>query len=52
MKTVARDFAVCVAANSLLACGTVETLRITPAGVTKKVSIESNVGGQALKFNF
>jgi hypothetical protein len=31
---------------------TVETLRITPAGVTTKVSIESNVGGQVLKFNF
>jgi hypothetical protein len=30
----------------------VETLRITPAGVTTKVSIESNVGGQVLKFSF
>jgi hypothetical protein len=31
---------------------TVETLRITPAGVTTKVSIEANVGGQVLKFSF
>jgi hypothetical protein len=30
----------------------VETLRITPAGVTTKVSIDSNVGGQVLKFSF
>jgi hypothetical protein len=31
---------------------TVETLRITATGVTAPVSIESNVGGQILKFSF
>jgi hypothetical protein len=30
----------------------VETLRVTPSGTTSKVSIEANVNGNLLKFNF